>query len=222
MGEGGPRPQYCYLPDGYCELERHCSGDTIVREQVACLSNGAAGSSTSGTCGDGPAQTVMIPCAQGLHCSAGLCLTHAAPPTKTCVAGTDCGLPPSTCAERDLVIFTNPSCQDGQCHWNEIVEACGGASPGCDAASGHCLNPPFMQTAVGPPPNPMPDPQQPAPPPAQSCSKAADCVAPAPTCYRASTVAYVNPACEAGSCVFALDISECPYPNHACVAGVCQ
>jgi hypothetical protein len=215
--------QTCSPSSQYCETDRHCSGDTIVSERVACVLTGPIGApGTSGRCADGPAEMVMTPCAEGQHCSNGLCLTRAAPPAKTCVSASDCGLPPSACAERDLVIFTDPSCDAGQCHWRQIIESCGGASPGCNVASGQCANPVAMMTAAGPPPDPMPDPEQPAAAPEQACAQVSDCIAPAATCYRASTVSYVNPACEAGSCVFGLDIAECPYPAHACQDGICQ
>jgi hypothetical protein len=219
-GHGG-QPTTAQRCIGDCELDRRCSGDTQVIERVACVVTSGGSSNGSGYCADGPSETIMIPCPTGQHCSAGLCLTHAAAPTTACESASDCGLPPSTCAERDLVIFTDPSCDGGQCRWKELIESCGGASPGCDAASGQCAFPPVFMTASGAPPNPMPDLSQPEAAPEQSCAQASDCAAPAPSCYRASTVNYVNPSCEAGSCVFSLDISECPYPNHACQAGAC-
>ena len=111
------------------------------------------------------------------------------------------------------MIFSDPTCDEGQCHWKQLIDACGSSGIRLQCASGQCYDP-GMNTRGPVVPMPTEDPMQPSAPPAQSCAKAADCTQPAPTCYsdssfRSSAVSYVNPACRAGACVWETSLAEC-------------
>jgi len=164
-------------------------------------------------------QVQKSPCLEGAVCNAGACLTRVAPPAKSCSVATDCGLPPTVCVESaDQMVYSDPSCDSGQCHWKQTVLECGDWGAYCDPSNGTCQVMVPMETAAPPGPNPQSPLDPPIVPPAQSCTAAADCTQPAPTCFSASVVTYGNPSCEAGACVWEMSLSQCP---KACFDGAC-
>jgi hypothetical protein len=166
----------------YCD-QAACSGPTLVWQRTPC--------------GD-------------MTCSGGKCLTNAVAPAKTCSIATDCGLPPTVCiGNTRQMIFSDPSCDDGQCHWKQIVDTCGtysGTTFLCTA--GTCYDP-GMLTRGPVTPTPSPDPMQPPPAPAHACGAATDCPQPTPTCFYDSVVSYVHGTCRAGMCSWEIDLNEC-------------
>ena len=175
----------------YCD-QRACSGTWMVYQKYACP--------------------------DGSTCGGGKCLTHVGPPAKTCSVATDCGLPPTVCVADEQLIFSDPSCDDGQCHWTQIVDNCGsdrGYQAHCSA--GMCYSPVVL--TGGPfPTNPYPDPMQPPPAPAQTCAATADCTQPATACFHDSVVSYVHGVCRAGTCSWEVNLDECA---AGCGDGAC-
>ena len=188
-----------------------CDGNTVVTPVLPC-------DPTTLRC-VGAVQMQMTPCLEGAVCNAGACLTRVAPPAKACAVATDCGLPPTVCVESaDQIVYSDPSCNNGQCHWKQTVLECGNWGAYCDPANGSCqVNVP-METAAPPGPNPQSPLDPPIVPAAQTCTTAADCTQPAPTCFSASVVTYVSPTCQAGSCVWEMSLSQCA---KACFQGAC-
>ena len=98
------------------------------------------------------------------------------PPTQTCTTAVECGVPSPVCVGSDnQMLFSDPRCDEGQCHWAQVVLECSGGA--CDGPSGQCFQPIVggAETAAPSPPVPMlSDQQPPGPPPAQACTRAAD------------------------------------------------
>jgi len=174
----------------YCD-ETTCSGPTVIWQRTSC---GA------------------------MTCGGGKCLTHAAPPAKTCSIATDCGLPPTVCiGATEQLIFSDPTCDDGQCHWQQIVDTCGGFGISFLCRDGTCYDP-GMLTRGPVTPTPSPDAMQPPPAPAHACSATADCPQPPSSCFRDSVVSYVHGVCRAGACSWEIDLNQCA---GTCGNGVC-
>ena len=191
-----------------CGPASTCDGTELVHFQY-CNVQACSGPST---------EWKRTACPDGTACGGGKCLTHVSPPAKTCSIATDCGLPSTVCvgASKQL-IFSDPSCDDGQCHWKEIVNLCGAAFIAWECLAGTCSDPGALTR--GPyPPMPSPDPMQPAAAPEQACTTTADCTQPQPGCFQDSVVSYVNGVCRTGSCRWELDLSQCP---GTCSGGVC-
>jgi hypothetical protein len=183
---------------GSCGLFDTCDGNDVV---VQTLSNAP-------NCSQPFVTLSRTPCPTGQVCFEGSCLPPVAAPTMACSSATDCTLPPSVCVEESrLMVFSDPTCDQGQCHWKQIVDDCN-PNFGIRCHNGQCYDPGMMTRG---PITPMPTeaPGQPPPPPAQSCAKTADCAQPAPGCFSYSTVTYVNPACRAGTCVWEYDLTVC-------------
>jgi hypothetical protein len=156
-------------------------------------------------------------CPDGTTCGGGRCLTNAGPPVKACAIATDCGLPPTVCVGLDeQLIFSDPSCDDGHCHWKQIVDTCGSVG-GLRCAAGTCYDP-GMLTRGPVTPTPSPDPFQPPPAPEHACAATADCPQPPPTCFHSSVVSYVHGVCRAGACSWEVDLDECA---ATCSGAVC-
>ena len=149
----------------------------------------------------GPAKVwKQVPCADGTTCGGGKCLTHVTPPEKACSVVTDCGLPPTVCVgANEQLIFSDPTCDDGQCHWTQIVDTCGSSGVAWYCSGGTCYDP-GMQTRGPITPTPSPDAMQPPPAPAHACATAVDCPQPPPACFRDSVVSYVHGVCRDSAC----------------------
>jgi hypothetical protein len=141
------------------------------------------------------------------------------PPAKACSVATDCALPPTVCVgDREQLIFSDPSCDDGQCHWKEIVDSCGSTSLGTVTCLGGTCYAPMVTTGGPLPPTPVPDSMQPPPAPDQACTATADCTPPPPACFYDSIVSYVHGVCRAGACGWDVNLDECA---GVCSGGVC-
>jgi hypothetical protein len=181
-----------------------CDGDTVVQTPYC----------DQATCTGPLSAPTRTPCGSGFACVGGTCLTRAAAPTMACSTPTDCTLPASTCVVSsslsELMIFSDPTCDEGQCHWKQIIDTCASSDEAgfFRCADGQCYDPGMLTR--GPIPTMLtPDSIQPPAPPAQACAKASDCLSPSPTCYRDSAVTYVNPACHGGACSWEATITEC-------------
>jgi hypothetical protein len=138
-------------------------------------------------------------------------------PAKSCTKPTDCELPASICVGAgEQMVFSDPTCDEGQCHWKQIVNTCGGV-PGLKCSGGQCYDA-GMQTRGPITPMPMPVATQPPTPPAHACAKAADCPTPAAACYGNWSVTYVAPSCHASACAWEVNLTECA---KTCDAGAC-
>ena len=115
------------------------------------------------------------------------------------------------CRHHGAADFSDPSCDDGECHWKQIVDTCGselGTVFTCSA--GTCFDP-GMLTRRPITPTPTPDPMQPPAAPEHSCSVTADCPQPSRACFYDSLVTYVRGTCRAGACSWEINLSQCGY-----------
>jgi hypothetical protein len=215
-GGTGGQPTPCDIYGNCPSSPASCTGNTLVWQAQAC-------DLATNTC-QGPAKNLSEVCAGGSVCTAGQCLARAAAPVEPCTVATDCGLPASVCAGAAAqMTFSDPACDDGQCHYKQILVDCAKSGSGedtagfCNVASGNCDFIAPMETAVFPP-QPGPYATQPSPPPAQACAAVTDCQAPPVTCFQDSVLTYANPACVTGSCVWELALAQCV---HGCAAGAC-
>ncbi len=204
------------LPIG-CGPPISCVGNSVVRayycDQTSCIGPSAVHQATA--------------CGASATCVGNKCFTRNLTPKLGCTSAVDCSLPQSVCAGPELMSFSDPTCDEGECHWKQLLNICaveGRGNVGC--TEGRC-NVVAMQTSGGLIGMPSVDPMQPPMPPAQACTKAVDCPQPPPICFRPLIsgflpsdfgVSYVNPACLAGACVWQLDLTEC---SASCTAGAC-
>jgi hypothetical protein len=199
-----------------------CDGNARVQQLMPCtpLDGGAIGQGIrEGTCGS--PYTSRLDCPNGSVCSGGDCLTRVAAPMRSCLMASDCFEPPRGCVGvYDQIIFSDPTCDDGQCHWKETIDTCFSnmcdwcMHGHCDLASGQCV--PY----AGGPASQMIAVPQPATPAAQTCSKSIECTQPPPTCLDDSIVSYVQPACRASACAWEMALSQCA-ASETCVGGAC-
>jgi hypothetical protein len=176
-----------------------CDGNTVVLHPYC---NACSGPTAP--------ESIRTPCDPADTCVQGFCLAHSMTPTKACTVPTDCTLPASLCVgQSQQMVFSDPTCDEGQCHWKQIVNDCNNGFPQLACSGGTCFDPGMMTRG---PVTPMPTAakDQPPAPPAHSCTKAADCPSPPRGCWGASEeVTYVNPACRAGACAWEINLSEC-------------
>jgi hypothetical protein len=204
---------------GGCGPDPICDGKVVV-QQAYC---------DQFKCWGAVATVTRTACADGTACDAGRCVTRAFAPSKTCSSPLDCGLPRPVCVgATEQMTFSDPTCDEGQCHWKQIIDACGSFMFGeflCDRDGkslnrGQCYDPGGDVKRTGLfTPMPTADPIQLPAPPAQTCSKASDCAQPPTACFKDSVVSYVNPACQVGACDWEVDLSQC---GTSCAeGGVC-
>jgi len=116
----------------------------LVHCSSASNSGGNAGGSSATTCSP-PATGCAQSGSTGQSGSAGQ--SGGGPPTQACSSLADCDLPRSICdSSQSLVFYTNASCNNGQCTWQQQAMVCpggcfnGGCSLSTTTASGPPLN----------------------------------------------------------------------------------
>jgi hypothetical protein len=217
----------CNAYNGPCVVSASiCDSNTRVQQLMQCtpVDGGRTGQGIwDGTCG--APYTSRVDCPNGGPCSGGECLTRAVPPARSCSMVSDCPLPSSICVgSLTQMVFADPTCDEGQCHWKQIVNNCDSymcdwcQNSYCEIVSGQCV-----PKGLGASSSPVAASAQPPNPTVQTCSKAGECTQPPTSCFYDfgdSVVSYVQPACRTGSCVWEIALSQCA-ASETCVGGAC-
>jgi hypothetical protein len=194
---------------GYsCPQNWVCDGNAAVLQT----------SSDPPTCSIPTVTSHRIECGADEVCFSGDCVPPTRAPTKTCAGVTDCALPATLCVVSGAqMVFSDPTCDEGQCHWKQTIYECIGEGFLLPCVNGQCVDG-GMLTRGPVTPMPLEEATQPAQPPGQACMAAPDCSQPAPGCFGYSLLTYVSPSCQAGACVWELNLTPC---DKGCSGGKC-